>query len=342
MMPPLVRWSWSPVFFALMLVVAGCNSPTKVDEADEAAEASTTQDGMTAKQIVERMVEVYRAANTYMDSAVFGPHFVRAEDGVKRQGVPINVAVLWKRPNRFRITRIEPTADGTDMAAAAVVVSDGTQLEGAVSWLEPQRLRLPAPEVATLETVAPDPLLAKALFPVAMQDIFPQLALLLTPKDQTPWPLATPSKLVLLPTKEIKSQDQSVPCYRVQMPTSVGPQVLWIAKESFLLLRVEITNEELQKQLYPHDDFNKFVWQFDFYDVQVNAPASRDLFRLTSAEDGVEPRVVTVFEEIEATETSDSSDEDPAQVANDEQTSGEQASNAAEAGNATPDTPDDN
>ncbi|WP_442483091.1 hypothetical protein [Aeoliella sp. SH292] len=342
MMPPLVRWSWSPVCLATMLVLAGCNSPTKVDEAEKDAAATTTQDDMTAKQVVERMVEVYRTANTYMDSAVFGPHFVRAEDGVKRQGVPINVAVLWKRPNRFRITRIEPTADGTDMAAAAVVVSDGTQLEGAVSWLEPQRLRLPAPEVATFETVAPDPLLAKALFPVAMQDIFPQLALLLTPKDQTPWPLATPSKLVLLPSKSIKTQDQPVPCYRVQMPTSVGPQVLWIAKQSFLLLRVEITNEELQKQLYPHDEFNKFVWQFDFYDVQVNAPASRDLFRLTPAADGGEPKVVTVFEEMETTEASDPSDENPAAETDGEQAGGERASTESDTGSDSPDNPDDN
>lgn len=321
MMPPFKRLVPWFACLSVVLCTLGCSSPSTSSETKEQSvdRAPATQDGMTAVQIVERMVEVYHKADTYTDDAVFGQHFVRADDGVKRQTIPLNVSVLFKRPNRYRITRLEPTPDGKDLAAAAIAACDGKQLEGAVSWLEPQRLRLPAPEVATLETVAPDPMLHNALFPVAVQDIFPQLALLLTPEDQKPWPLVAPAGLTLLPPKDLGPEDQLVPCYRVRMQTNVGPQVLWIAKKSFLLLRMEISNDQLCKQLYPHIKFNKFVWQFDFLDVRVDAPASRDLFRMTPAKDGGKPRFVTKFEEPpaeeEKTQTPESSG-DP--VANDE------------------------
>ncbi len=251
---------------------------------------------MTAEDIMAKMVSAYRDARVYLDNAEYGEHFVLAADGVQRQGPPLSVSVLLKRPNQFRITRVEPRADGNP--DAAVVACDGEKLEAMIARLEPQRLSLPAPKVATLGTIAPDPLLRKALFPVPIQDMFPQLALLLADESETPWPLAAPSGLLLLPAKDIHSSGSPpVPCYRVRMQTTMGPQICWIEKETFLLLRMELPSEELRKQRYPDHEFTSFNWRFDFYDATLDVQLPTKTFRLESSDGDPAPEVVTAFHE---------------------------------------------
>lgn len=297
----------APLMMAsVLLLAAGCsggNATTQppADARAESPDEPSRQDGMTALEIVEKMLAVYREAEVYADNAEYAEHFEFAQDGVARQGLPMTVAVMLKRPDRFRLLRMRQRPDGT--TAAAVVTCDGDKLRAQVSSFEPQLLELPAPDVLTPDSIAPDPLLREAMFPVPLQDVFPQLALLLAGEDQSPWVLEAKNRLVLLPPKKISPPgEDDVDCYRVQMPTSAGPQVCFIQKEKFLLRRIEIQNEELQKEMYPDHEFNSFRWQFDFYDIALDAQLPKQLFQLTPGE---KAEVVDAFHAVEGKESSE-------------------------------------
>lgn len=274
---------------------AGCGEKSQ-QPSERSAEASEPerQDGMTAVEIMQKVVAVYREADSYMDNAEYAEHFIRPTDGVMRQTAPTTLSVRLQRPNRFLITHMRTIIDAPPQGA--IVASDGSRLEAVVTNLAPQRLRVDAPEVATLQTVAPDPILREALFPGPIPDIFPQLALLLPDGEKAPWPLEDPRALVLLPPKKIKTPSQdAIDCYRVQLRTDEGPQVMWIHKETFVFLRIEIANEKIQKHLYPDQEFTEFTWQFNFFDVAVDITTSKDMFRLPSLEGQDEEEMVDAF-----------------------------------------------
>ncbi|MGI9458254.1 MAG: hypothetical protein ACR2NU_16950 [Aeoliella sp.] len=283
------RSCWGIVAGYLMLATSiGCGAATEDKSPAAGAEPDATKvDGMTAADVMEKMVAVYREAESYMDNAEYGQHFVFASDGVLRQGPPIVISVMFQRPNKFRITRLEPKADGTE--ENAVVTSDGERLRAGASRLDPQVLQLPAPASANIESIAPDPLLRKELFPVPVVDLFPQLDLLLTPVGETAWPLAVRDALAMLPAKELKTRGADARlCFRVQFPTTMGPQICWIEKDSYLLLRIELPSEELQEQLYPGGDFSSFAMRFDFYDAILDADFPDDVFQLEFDEQAAE------------------------------------------------------
>ncbi|MCO6042807.1 hypothetical protein NG895_02700 [Aeoliella sp. ICT_H6.2] len=282
----------------LAVLCIGCEGePAQPGKKAEPTSEPERQDGMTAVEIMQKMVAVYREADSYLDNAEYAEHFILPEDGVKRQTPPTTFAVRLQRPNRFLITRLRTMMDGPPQGA--LVGSDGTTLEAVVTQLEPQRLRVDAPEVATLKTVAPDPVLREALFPGPIPDVFPQLALLLSEEEQAPWPLEAPRALVLLPPKKLDSSSkEAAECYRVQLRTDQGPQVCWIHKETFVLLRIEIANKKMQKHLYPNQEFTEFTWQFNFYDVAIDVETTKEMFRLAPAEDGQE-EIVEAFREPE-------------------------------------------
>lgn len=297
-------------FLCVFASLLGCNSAENVQPDDNPPTPQPRRvDGMSAADIMGKMVAAYRDADGYFDNAVYGEHFVLASDGVLRQGLPVSVSISWKRPNKFRIARVEVRPDGEPRAA--IVACDGEDLEALISELEPQRLSLPAPDVATQETITPDPLLRQALFPVPLQDMFPQLALLLADGEQSPWPLAAPESLVLLPEKNLlEGESEPVPCYRIEMQTTAGPQICWIHKQSFLLLRIELPGEELRKQLYPDHDFLEFCWRFDFYDATINPPLPDEVFRFEFDETLPPPELVDAFSEPSSSTKSEEQESD--------------------------------
>ncbi len=271
----------------------GCGPASKVDSPDR--EAASAQNGPTAVEVIEKMVAVYREVETYMDNAEYGQHFVRADDGIQRQGPPTMVSVLFERPDRFRITRHEPKQDGQDQRT--LVVSNGEKLQATITALYPQQLELPAPETATIEKVAPDPLLHKVLFPVPVADIFPQLNLLLAPDAKRTWLPAERDSLVMLPSKDFQPRDADPrSCFLVKIPTTAGPQIAWIDQETYLLLRIELPSEEVRKKLYPDTEFSSFAFRFDFYDALAGVTLPDEAFQLSENEQGTE--IVSQFHDL--------------------------------------------
>jgi len=266
----------------LLVACAGCGG--SADEPPPQDSVEPQQQGMTAAQVMEKVVATYREADSYIDNAEYGSHFVLASDGVQRQGLPISVSVLFERPNRFRIARVEQQLDGT--AEAVRVVSDGDTLEANIDSLVPQRLSLDAPQEVTLDSICPDPVLRESLFPVPVQDIFPQLALLLADEEHPAWPLQAVRGLSLLPEKDIQSSGgESRPCFRVQVSTTAGPQICWVDQETFLLLRIEIPSEDLAKQNFPNQEFSSYSLRFDFYDVALGVQVRKGDFQLHKSGD---------------------------------------------------------
>ncbi|QDU58624.1 hypothetical protein [Aeoliella mucimassa] len=243
-----VRWLLAGVWLISATHLGCSETPKSTPDAGAESGLQDTEpksDELTARQILENMAAAYRNAASYVDAADYGTHYVTAVDGLQHHGLPIALGVMFQRPNRFLITRIEPQPDAEPFAA--FVACDGTTLEGSVSTLEPQRLTLPAPEQATLETMAPDPELRKGLFPGPVRDIFPQLDMLLARPDETLWFLDPARELALLPPAQLEREGE-VPadCYRVKIATHAGPHICWIEKGSYLLLRLELNYYRLE------------------------------------------------------------------------------------------------
>lgn len=297
---------WSAVL--LLAWCSGCGGAP--DAEDPADKPEPRQLGMTASEIMEKMVATYQQADSYIDNAEYGSHFVLADDGVQRQGLPMTVSVLFERPNRFRITRVEQQLQADGSAERVLVVSDGDTLEAIIDSLAPQRLSVEAPEVANLKNIAPDPILRSALFPVVVQDIFPQLALLMADKEHPAWALQARSGLSLLPAKDIESSGGiSRPCFRVQVSTTLGPQVCWIDQETFLMLRIELPSQELAERNYPNQKFTEYSMRFDFYDVALGVQVRKGDFRIKEAGADEQVKLVKRFTELETAAATPSSAE---------------------------------
>jgi hypothetical protein len=115
---------------------------------------------------------------------------------------------------------------------------------------------------------------------------------------------------VLLPAKEIHARgSQPIDCYRVQMSTTMGPQICWVDKSTFLLLRIELPSEELRKKVYPNQEFTQFSWRFDLYDATLEAQLPSTFFRLQSTDDAPEPEIVSTFREAEDKPPAESEEE---------------------------------
>ena len=241
---------------------------------------------MTASQVIAKMAEVYRTAKSYMDNAEYAEHFTDASRGVPQQTHPHVTSVLLNRPNRFRITRFVPAVEGPPQLAT--VASDGKRLLADVSDFTPQVLEAAAPEVLTPEKVAPDPLLREALMPVPMENLFPQLSLLLVTEAHPSWPPLADDRLEMLPPKLlVRRGHASYECFRVRVATSLGAYVYWIDRESFLLHRLELPSDEVRKLHYPDRRLGSYRLIIDFFDVAIDVEVPDDAFQLDIPDDAV-------------------------------------------------------
>lgn len=230
-------------------LILGCRSQT--DTLDRAARASEG-DKRTAAEVLERMAATYREAKTYRDQAAYHETFTAKQTGVMQTPPPHRVAVTFERPGKFRMERIVPSQakESTDIGKApafsVIAASDGTNLRATISGLPDQLLEKSLPEKLSKTQLAPDPLLDANLIPVPLENLYPQLDLLLSTEDSPPR-LFDNEKAQLLSSKPIDGQ----PCYRVQLEQSDGKRVLWISQETYQLKRVEAPTEAARAQLDP-------------------------------------------------------------------------------------------
>lgn len=275
-----------------VLSLAGCGSSTN-QQAREAVSANTgdeavtadeskaveTAEGVSVDELVQRITAAYRSVENYYDNARYHETFVERGEGFWRGVMPHQVSVVFARPNRVRITRRIPDVDGGDELKVGVAC-EGERLRAFISDLPGQILDLPAPEALERQTLQADPELAAALLPVPIENLFPQLDLLLA-TDESPARFFAGAKVAFLPSQSL----DETPCYRLQLRRPSGNYVAWFDKESYLLRKLEIPTEQVRQQTDPDGVLSRLKLWIDFSDARGDTKIASEAFEMEIPEE---------------------------------------------------------
>lgn len=266
-----------------LLIVAGCNSSApSTSQTDGATATRGVPQDVTAEEVAQRMLDKYRDATSYADSAEYVQHYVVRGEGVERQRPFFELSLALERPNRLRLTLQEAIAGSQQGGQSYDVACDGEQLRVAVSALEDQVLVAPAPDQITSDNFLPDPMLRDTLVSQSLGNVFPQLAMLLNSSDdELVFPEDGPPEL--LPSDKIDGR----PCYRLASESPAGRRVLWIDQEDATLRRMELPIAAQQEELDPEGDFMEHSVWIDFRAPTFDAEIDDATFELQIPEQAV-------------------------------------------------------
>jgi thiol-disulfide isomerase/thioredoxin len=230
------------------------------------------------------MVHTYQQADSYVDNAQYHERFVRRDTGLEYDVPSHSISVVFERPNRVRIDRQVPPTNTPGLAAS--VTSNGTIVRAYVSDYTDQVLEHPAPETFTLdETIIGQPL-RDALLPVPLENLYPQLDMLLS-SDQQP-----PRLLAVGPAKRIESAElEGARCYRVEITQPAeGTRTLWIDETTLLLRRMEMPTEAVKALMDSDNVLRSLELWIDFHDASFAVSPDAATFEMSVPDSAVRVR----------------------------------------------------
>lgn len=263
------RLSALSLCWVVTLAILGC-SGASVETETISPEAPT--DSLTAEQVLSKMLQTYRGAKTYADQATYSRRRVKKSEGVPREQVIHEMSLALEKPNkiRFKMNQMYPKSRQN---VSYDVASNGEIMHSVAGILKEQIHETEAPAQLTLENFIPEPNIRKAALEVSLENIYPQLAMMLTegngekvfPKDNRP-------RLI----SEEKLGDRM--CHRVVMESLAGKRTLWIDAETHLLLRMELPIEGEMKSLDPQKRFSEYSIWIDYKDVWIDSEIEDERF----------------------------------------------------------------
>lgn len=215
----------------------------------------------SAREILEEMVKAYRSAKTYGDQ---GRIVMRGTFNGQPFETRMNYVTAFERPNKLRL-----------IAGDGVMICDGKDLWGFVSFLPGQVLKRPAPESFNLKTLFSDTVLANALMqgPGQLYCLVPPPLVLLLADD--------PLKTLLYRTAEqdVVSPGTTGPftCDRVRLRRADGDVILWIDRETRVLVRVDFPPERVRQSLGQQGLQNLAIYA-DFVNPVLNGSIDPEAF----------------------------------------------------------------
>ncbi len=265
----------------LMLVgplVVGCERPataTAGSEADAVKSNDTASiekaEGTTAAKVLDQMVAAYQGAESYYDNAEYCERHVYQADGVEVLPPPHVMSVAFRRPNRVRIQRNVPAGDGPGLQVT--VACDGERYRAFISDLADQSLDRPADETLSYNNVTPDEILARVLTPVPLENLYPQLDLLVSTKSAPP-KLLVGTKLKLLTS----AKHGGVKCQRVELSRGDQAWVLWIDQTDHVLRRLDMPTDDVRAVLDPSGNLKELELWIDFREATIGTPLADSAF----------------------------------------------------------------
>jgi thiol-disulfide isomerase/thioredoxin len=253
------KWLRIQAISLATLWLAGCSEAKLPPQSKQ-----TLPGSISAEELLAKLRTTYAKAHAYSDNALL------LERGVSRsQGKIIEIpftrlSLLFDRPNRYAIS-YEDAIPGSQGRTQYRIASDGVRIRSVASQLPGQIHEALAPREVTTDNFIPEPELRQAILQVALENLFPQLAMLLASDAEKPiFPRANHSEML----SEKKIGD--VVCYRMALTEPEGNRILWIDKEKFILRRMEIPIEGQREALDPTKQFTNFSVDLDFEDVAFN------------------------------------------------------------------------
>jgi thiol-disulfide isomerase/thioredoxin len=203
------------------LLIAGCgksSSPTASINAPQKP---------NPREVVEQLAARYRAAKTYQDAGELR-FLVDGAPEDQYRSLPFSVALV--RPNKLRVHALDTMS-----------VADGTLLRSMVQSLPGQVLQLDCPKKITTRALESDAMLNDAMHGQLDVDL-PQLVLLAGDD-----PIETLTRDCTL-TQLADSEFQGRKCTRIELAGPAGRGVMWIEKDSGLLVKYEFPLDEIRRR----------------------------------------------------------------------------------------------
>jgi thiol-disulfide isomerase/thioredoxin len=280
MVPRLIsRFARRPGYLLLVawtLALFGCGDSAPRTPTSHAA----AENGVSPEELLAKVRSTYTKAKSYSDNATLKQRGVDRTRGTMTEMPFTHLSLLFERPNRYAIS-YEDAIPSSQGKTKYRVVSDGKRVRSAASQLPDQIHEAIAPRETTIENLIPEPELRSAILLVALENLFPQLALLLTRDAEKPiFPRAT--RLELLPNEKI----DTIECYRLSLTEPEGTRILWIDKEKLVLKRMEIPIEGQREALDPSHQYVSYSVDLDFENVTFDAEFAKSATELDIPEEG--------------------------------------------------------
>jgi len=220
--------------------------------------------GLTERDILEKMVQEYKAAESYGDHGEF---VIDWEDkSLEPYSWPCTFA--FRKPNHVRME----ISDGK-------MVSDGKMFYALIPQFYGQVLNIPAPRVLSVGVLYPDIDLAGAMDLQIPGDLFwvPPQILLLFADD----PLKT-----LVPEGSRISFDKpawldDTPCDRIIIENASGPRTFWIDRETFALMQIDLPADRFP----PYQGRSVSKVRLELTNATLNPELEGETFRIWHPED---------------------------------------------------------
>ncbi len=224
-----------------------------------------TATGQTASEVLQQMVAAYRQTDRYSDHANYVLEVVRRAEGVKRQDILFDLSLALERPNkiRFHHQRMVPPSRRN---LSIDVVSNGEVVRSRAGELPEQVHEVDAPETLTPENFIPEPHMRDTVLRVSVENIYPQLPMLLASGDAAS-PFPDDGNPHLLGQEKLHGHD----CHRVALDSTEGRRVLWIDVETHALRRMKLPTEAQLSSLDPRDEFSHYSVWIDYLDPALGA-----------------------------------------------------------------------
>lgn len=272
------------LLFALSApLFVGCERPADAvasedEQAASASDSATTdsatieqQEGTTAAEVLEKLGAAYQGAQSYYDNAEYCERHVYAADGVEVLPPPHVMSVAFRRPNCVRIQRNVPAGDGPGLQAT--VACDGERYRAFISDLADQSLDRPADEALSYDNLTPDEIVARVLTPVPLENLYPQLDLLVSTKSAPPKLLAGAKSKLLT-----SAEHGGVKCHRVELSRGDQAWVLWIDQADHVLRRLDMPTDDVRAVLDPSGNLKELELWIDFREATIGTPLADSAF----------------------------------------------------------------
>lgn len=226
--------------------------------------ATSSGTSVTAEELLSQVRAKYAGAQSYSDNATLKQRGVNRSRGTKTEVPFTQLSLLFVRPNRYAIS-YEDALPGSQGQTKYRIVSDGKRIRSSASQLPEQIHEAIAPRKTTPDNLIPEPELRSAILQVALENLFPQLVMLLAGDDEKPV-FARATHRDFLPDEKI----DATPCYRLSLTEPEGTRVLWIDKETLLLKRMEIPIEGQREALDPAHEYVSYSVDIDIENVTLD------------------------------------------------------------------------
>ena len=253
-----------------LAVLTGCKD--KSNTLDQSSQTiAKTSSGEDAQQLIQKMRNRYRTANSYSDNATFVQQSVLRSEGVERKTSFHQLSLVFERPNklRFKFQKTRSNSPGSD---SYDVASNGVIVRSHATELPEQVHEAIAPLELTPDNIVPEPEIRQAIFEVSQENVYPQFMLLLGDGELFP----NNSEPQLLEEQKLGETN----CYRVKFKSDAGTRVLWIDSQTYALRRMELPLEAQLKDLDPQGLYSELKIWIDYDNPQFDSQYPAETYAL--------------------------------------------------------------